>query len=777
MKKTVNVLVVLLILCLVMVLTLNVLFIAAIIPGQNGPKGDKGEQGIQGIQGEKGDNGDSAYDIWLQDNPGGTKEEFLDWIKGKVGEQGSQGEQGEQGPQGEQGEKGDRGTLWFYGSSEPDLAGLKDAQDGDFYMLVHSDFSDLNGYVIYVKANGAWVKLVDMSVEKSDDEPLNEYHVRSLGDLVAFRDSVNDGNTYQGKTIYLDADLDLSSIDNWEPIGTAKTLAFAGTFKGAGENGHTISNLTIIEPENTPAGSEAVHYGLFGWTTNGAKFQNFTIENVTIDTPICRYVGAVAGGALVSITVDHVNVIGEISISGFWYVGGLVGNRYGTISDCRVEQTSGTGLSVSYQKAGGIIGQLQQGKVTNCYVKADIRGARNFSVCYATLGGLIGGMSSESPSYVTDNEIHVTIDSSIADTYNGTDYGIFTGALIGNPGGRATPCEISGNKGEAIITTNNIAFRNDGLAGAGDAPSISNNNVAVTWDGLVIKGTKEYEVGTAQGLATFASMVNAGNKFKGYTITLTQDIDLNDLVTVSTLDNDDTPVTNWTPIGTDEHPFEGIFDGDGKTISNLTIVDKTRNNVALFGRTNDKAEIRNFTLKNVTLVGNHYVAAVVGNAYTTKIIENVVVENAKISGTHWVAGIVGSIYGNVDKCRVSAFEIVCSVEDTGSGFDNGDKVGGIVGQLQDSSGYKVTNCTVEEGTITAYRDLGGIVGCAADAQPYVVTNNTLKNVTLTIDRSQTYGNGQQAKNVDYFVGRKNTSKGADFETGNTQVGCTIVGND
>ena len=286
--------------------------------------------------------------------------------------------------------------------------------------------------------------------------------------------------------------------------------------------------------------------------------------------------------------------------------------------------------------------------------------------------------------------------------------------------------------------------------------------------------TDGYHIGTVEELKAFRDSVNATSgsmTYQGKTIYLDADIDLAN--------------ENWTPIGIgpekkddpNQRPFEGIFDGQNHTISNLTVNTPTKNYVGLFGFSTDKAEIKNFTLKNVNLQGNHYVASVVGNAYTTRIIENVNVVSAVIKGTHWVAGIVGSIYGNVNNCNVSNFEIVCSVENLGSSYDNGDKVGGIVGQLQDSSGYQVTNCTVDTGTISAYRDLGGIVGCAADSRPYKVTGNTLKDVKLIIDRSITYGSGTQDKNVGYFVGRQNTSNGADFTTGNTQVGCEIKNGD
>lgn len=271
-----------------------------------------------------------------------------------------------------------------------------------------------------------------------------------------------------------------------------------------------------------------------------------------------------------------------------------------------------------------------------------------------------------------------------------------------------------------------------------------------------------YHIGTVEELKAFRDSVNDGKSFKGQTVTLDANIDLS---------NED----KWTPIGTSNKPFSGNFDGGNHTISNLTIIDKTLDYVGLFGKTTD-GQLKNFTLKNVNLSGNRYVAAVVANGFTTNLIKNIKVENAKISGSHWVAGIVGSIYGNIEDCEVKHFEMECWVGDS-SNEETGDKTGGIVGQLQESSGYHVTGCTVEDGTITAYRDVGGIVGAATHDKPYQVTGNTLKGVSLIIDRSVTYEGGTQAKNVDYFTGRKTSNSGADFVTGNTKEDCTIVNGD
>ena len=86
----------------------------------------------------------------------------------------------------------------------------------------------------------------------------------------------------------LTADIDLAGIE-WTPIGAyapsgeseeaqeipAADAAFTGIFDG---QGHTISNLTINQPE-------AWAMGLFGCVAN-AQIDNFTLENASVDAQL-----------------------------------------------------------------------------------------------------------------------------------------------------------------------------------------------------------------------------------------------------------------------------------------------------------------------------------------------------------------------------------------------------------------------------------------------------------------------------------------------------------
>lgn len=71
------------------------------------------------------------------------------------------------------------------------------------------------------------------------------YLISSAEDLCRLRDKVNAGMRFDGQHFLQSADLDLSAIDHFTPIGTA-TAGFGGVYNGGG---HVITHLTITEGE------------------------------------------------------------------------------------------------------------------------------------------------------------------------------------------------------------------------------------------------------------------------------------------------------------------------------------------------------------------------------------------------------------------------------------------------------------------------------------------------------------------------------------------------
>ncbi len=249
-------------------------------------------------------------------------------------------------------------------------------------------------------------------------------------------------------------------------------------------------------------------------------------------------------------------------------------------------------------------------------------------------------------------------------------------------------------------------------------------------DSLYCELCDKYVITTAEQFRAFRDDVNNGNRYSGKTVILNNDINLNNV--------------EWIPI----NQFSGIFDGEGHTIYNLKISSGDR--VGLFGdQWQVDTEIRNFTLDGVNITGGEYVGAAMARTASTKLI-NINVKNAVISSTHYAGGVLGYGYTTIDGCTADNVTITCTPNAVENGFDNGDKVGGIVGCL--FSG-KVDNCKATNITLTGYRDIGGIAGMLSNGEGAVsAKNNTTDNIKICVDQVTNHY-GTKDANAGEIIGR------------------------
>ena len=119
------------------------------------------------------------------------------------------------------------------------------------------------------------------------------------------------------------------------------------------------------------------------------------------------------------------------------------------------------------------------------------------------------------------------------------------------------------------------------------------------------------------------------NQFNGKTITLTQDI------------NVDETLSEWLPIGTKSKSFQGVFDGANHTIT-VKINAPNDDNVGLFGYLSSNGSVKNVTVDG-SVVGKDAVGAVVGYQNFCKGIQNCI-NKATVTGQNQVGGIVGNQY-------------------------------------------------------------------------------------------------------------------------------------
>lgn len=205
-------------------------------------------------------------------------------------------------------------------------------------------------------------------------------------------------------------------------------------------------------------------------------------------------------------------------------------------------------------------------------------------------------------------------------------------------------------------------------------------NITLNKDkGYTDDGQGNYTVTSAEGLKNIAKLVNEEGK---------TDIDI-------TLTGNITLTGEWTPIGNYEQKYTGTFDGNGKTITGLTIDQKETSFLGLIGYLGSGGKVQNLTLENVNLNGNWNVGGVVG--YNNNGTVTACTASGSINGKERVGGIVGCNYlGTVTACY-----------NTSSTVNGSYLIGGVVGQ--NNKGI-VTACYNASGSIYGEVTVGGVVG-------------------------------------------------------------------
>lgn len=243
-----------------------------------------------------------------------------------------------------------------------------------------------------------------------------------------------------------------------------------------------------------------------------------------------------------------------------------------------------------------------------------------------------------------------------------------------------------------------------------------------SWDGVTAdtawytgqESASSYTISTPAQLAGLAQLVNQGtSNFKGKTILLDTDIDL--------------AGQEWSPIGGagTSKTFQGVFDGQNHTISNLKItrgLENTgvNNNIGLFGAGASGVQIQNVTLHNVDVSGSLCVGAVLGDSSSAlaKLTNVHVTGSINVRGWWYVGGILGKGYASIADCSVEGDGPATSGVTITGGY-----AGGIVGFMGEGN-CVTTRSHVKDITVTgAYNGIGGINGI-------LHYGNTISNCTV-----------------------------------------------
>ncbi len=231
-------------------------------------------------------------------------------------------------------------------------------------------------------------------------------------------------------------------------------------------------------------------------------------------------------------------------------------------------------------------------------------------------------------------------------------------------------------------------------------PKSSPHDDTKKWDGTVAKSFEggtgtiadPYLIATPQQLAYIGKMGRNDSHFK-----LTNDLDLDYLP--------------WTPISY----FQGCFDGNGKTIYNLSVSNETG------GLFNDfhyaTMEIKNLTISGVKINNSNgkWFGAIVGNItsgnWTFTNCHVCFGDNSLINGAKGIGGLIGSIT-TASLCKIEK----CSVKSSSGDFSIAGKeyVGGLIGYMGYSMGSFTINVQINssevEGVIGGDEAVGAFIG-------------------------------------------------------------------
>ena len=219
--------------------------------------------------------------------------------------------------------------------------------------------------------------------------------------------------------------------------------------------------------------------------------------------------------------------------------------------------------------------------------------------------------------------------------------------------------------------------------------------------GMTGKGTEAepFELKTAEHLAWFRDFVNEGNMKACAKIA--DDVKEIDMSTVCHKADAEKQVAelSWTPIGNfARNKYQGTFDGNGKTISNLYIINAASEHLGFFGYA-EKGSIKNITFDNakVKSTGDCFTGILAGFEELC-IIENIkTLANCSVEGKDYVGGIAGIASGDIGNCENHAM------------VNGANVVGGIVGGYRES-GKSIISCA-NYGVVTGTGNrVGGMAG-------------------------------------------------------------------
>lgn len=193
---------------------------------------------------------------------------------------------------------------------------------------------------------------------------------------------------------------------------------------------------------------------------------------------------------------------------------------------------------------------------------------------------------------------------------------------------------------------------------------LTTKNASAQWTGAGTL-TNPYQISDTTGLRQLSNGVKGGNQYSDTYFILTNNIDMSGVTNFI-------PIGGWNSNGTSysgSNYFNGNFNGNGKIISNLTILkDSTNSNnqyIGLFGNIGSTGTIKNIGVKNLLIRGYQYIGGLCG-MNNGGLITNSFTDGL-VSGRLYVGGLIGKnnyaqTNNSYTKCDVLGYQYVGGFE-------------------------------------------------------------------------------------------------------------------
>lgn len=566
------------------------------------------------------------------------------------------------------------------------------------------------------------------------------YQISNADELLWFANAVNSGSqSIKGK---LTADIQLPDDVMWTPIGSYN-VPFKGTFDG---DGHTVSGVrvdttdtcagffgrVVIDREATEDIPEVMN-SEFVMQHSVTSIKNLKITNSTVKGGY--YVGGIVGYAE-NLGISDCSFSGDV-IATENSIGGVVGwAYYYTV----VNQCSAEGTVSGNQRVGGLVGFANGNSVVvKSYCHSDVTGKKNVGVVVGTLSAsfLEGcfAFGSVTANSSVGGLVGYSLFSTVCDSYvvakvNGT--GANVGSVVGLIDDSDWESTFYSHETSEVEDSEGIGRTLDDMKLSSfvkelngvkayfcfDYTGINDGYPVLAWmlslnvwagDRSVPQqnASGTYIISKPSELAWFASLVNG--TLSGVEANPTANATVvDDLLMNINVDDETASIIEWTPIGTEEHPFNGVFNGGGYSIAGIYTTESAGTNgvnVGLFGYIGS-GSVTNTVVLDGKISGIENVGGIAGYVGSGSIVNSC--SDAQISGDKAVGGVVGNL-GSAN-ASVSTSAMLGRIVGTNYSDDKAylTNVGGVVGFSNRATVDRCFSCADIDAPLARF--VGGLVG-------------------------------------------------------------------